>query len=129
MSGIQAVTEAEACDLSRTQILTYGLALRARKARRNGAVSTSGSDTQLLLICPGHLHRDDAPAAVRARLGIVAERVQVREVVPNRSKCLLLLEPVLRKINFTAGGSGHPLEHCCRYRLQLRLPRADHVNH
>src|ERR1044071_8159428 len=115
--------------LPRPHVLAYWLTLGTREARWDRSVSTACANTELLLIFRGHPHRDHAPAAVRICFWIIAERVQMGEVVAYRSERLLLLEPVLRKINFSTCRSGHTFKHCRRNWFKLGLPRADHINH
>src|SRR5579864_7481312 len=52
-------------------------------------------DVVLLQMLTHHFHCDGAPAPVGIRLRVVAERIEVREVVPNRGKGALFIFPVL----------------------------------
>ena len=71
---------------------------------------------------------DGAPAAVGIRLGVVAESVEVSQVVPDRSEGVMFVLPVAREIGLAAGGFAHSLEHGGGDGFLLRLPGADHVN-
>ncbi len=73
-------------------------------------------------------YRDRAPAAVGIRLWVVAQRIEMSQVVPDRGKRVLLILPVISKINFSAGGSGHALKYRIGDRFQVCLFGAYHVD-
>src|ERR1700689_904999 len=92
------------------------------------AVSRPGPPMILLQVLPYQLDGDGAPPGAGVRLRIVAERVEVRQVLLDKREGLLLIAPAAREIGLATRGLAHALEDGGRERLQLRLPGADHVD-
>ncbi len=82
----------------------------------------------VLHILAGKFYRDGPPAAIGIRLRIVAECIEVSQIVPDRSECVLFVLPVFRKIGFAAGCLAYPLKYSSRDGFLLRLTCADHVD-
>src|SRR5690349_18964986 len=74
------------------------------------------------------LHLDRPPAAVRIWLRVITQRIEMRQVVADRSESILLVSPRPRKVSFASGSGGHALKNGRRYRLELRLAGADHID-
>ena len=60
---------------------------------------------------------DSSPAQVRVGLRIIAERVQMSEIIPYRRKGAPLFFPILGEVCFASGGSGHAFKYRGRHRL------------
>src|SRR6185312_5100376 len=84
--------------------------LRRRGLRQDQPVTGPRADVVLLQVLPHQLHRDGPPAAVGIRLWIVAERVEMSEVVAYGFEGLLLILPVLGEVGLAAGRLAHALE-------------------
>src|SRR5215472_16341388 len=76
--------------------------LRQRRRRRSGGeacrlqpVSVSSPYVIVLHTLGGQLHIDGPPAPIRIRLRIIAQRIEVRQVVANRSERTLFIPPGL----------------------------------
>jgi hypothetical protein len=91
-------------------------------------ITIAGPYVVLLRAFAGQSHRDRAPAMIRVRLRIVAQRIKMGQIITDRSKGLFFVSPVAREIGFSAGSLRHALENDGRDRLELGLPRADHVD-
>src|SRR5579863_1627076 len=74
------------------------------------------------------LYCDRTPGGVRICLGIIGERIQMREIVPDGSERALLIFPALGKISFASRSRSHALKDGGRNRLQLRFLSADHID-
>src|SRR5271170_3319838 len=81
-----------------------------------------------LQVLTHELHCDRAPASVGIRLWVIAECVEVRQVIPDRTECLFFFSPALGKIGFTAGDLAYTFKDGSGNRFFLRFPRTDHVN-
>src|SRR5215467_4763451 len=111
----------------RLRVERRGLA-RGRKARRLQTISVASPHLVLAILFASELDSDRAPAGVRIRLRVVAQVVQMCEVVADGGKGAALVFPTLGKICFATGLCSHALENRSGYRLQLGFLRADHVD-
>ena len=92
------------------------------------AVAVACADVVPLHVFADEFDGDGAPAAIGIGLGIVAEGIEMAEVVADRGEGLFLVAPTLGEIGFAAGGCGHALEDGGGDGLESRFARADHVD-
>src|SRR3981189_3224287 len=74
------------------------------------AVSCASADAILLQVLAYELHADGAPATIRILRRVVADGVEVCEVVADGGECLLFVLPSLGKIGFASCGFAHAFE-------------------
>src|SRR4029077_5602682 len=99
-----------------------------RKTGRPRPISISRSYTEVFRFLAGQLHGNCAPAAIGIWLRIVAQGIEVREILPDGLESLLLFLPVLRKVGLAAGTRAHALEYRRIHGIFVRFPGADHID-
>ena len=91
-------------------------------------VAIARANVIALVLLVHEFHADGAPAAVGIRLGVVTQRIKMRQIIADRCEGILLVLPVSREIDFAAGGSGHALKYGVGNRLEVGFLRAHHVD-
>src|ERR1700722_17977350 len=92
------------------------------------AVASAGTHVVLLQVLSYQLDRDRAPAGAWVWLRIVAERVEMRQVLLDEGKSLLFVTPATGEIGLAPSRLAHALKDGGGDGLQLRFPGADHVD-
>jgi hypothetical protein len=82
----------------------------------------------VIFLSAGKPYTNRTPTAVWIREWVIAQRVEMIQVIADRRERLLLFVPILRELSFASGGGGHSLENGGRHGFELRLACADHVN-
>jgi SAM-dependent methyltransferase len=100
----------------------------AGEARWLRTVAVAGADLIFLQTVPDKFHANRAPSGVGIGFGIIAERVEMIEVIADRSKGLVLISPVLGEICFATGGGSHTVKDRRRNGLEPGFLCADHVD-
>src|SRR6185437_2857995 len=98
-----------------------------REPRRQRTITIARADV-ISVALPAKLHRNLPPSAIGIRAWIVADGIEMVQVVSYRIERLFFLAPVLRKVGFAPGIRSHSFKHGRRNRLELGVARADHVN-
>src|SRR5947208_16288793 len=75
-----------------------------RKPVRSGTISVPRPDVILLQAVAYELYFDAAASAIGIRLGIIAERIKMRQIFSDRGKRCLFIPPTLRKIGLADSG-------------------------
>ena len=101
------------------RLLEYGLVCLCGL---HEAVTGAGADVVFLQVLADELDVDGAPAVVGIGCGIVADGVEVGEVVADGGEGLLFVLPVFGEVGFAAGGFAHALEDSGGDGLGLGLP-------
>ncbi len=86
------------------------------------AVTGAGADVVFLQVFADQFDGDGAPAVVGIWGWVVADGVEVGEVVADGGEGLFLVAPVFGEVGFAAGGFGHALEDGGGDGLGLRRP-------
>src|ERR1700751_327923 len=73
-------------------------------------VSSTGAHVVLLQVLSYQLDGDRAPACAGVRLGVVAERVKVRQVLLDKCESLLFVAPIAGEIGLATGRLAHALK-------------------
>src|SRR5438045_9105546 len=90
----------------------------SREAVGSRPNSVARANVALLQAVADESHLNRAPAAIRIGLRVVADGIEMREIVSNGRKGLLFISPVLREIRFASGCRAHALENRGGHRLQ-----------
>src|SRR6266849_4295912 len=99
-----------------------------RKAVRPGTISVPRPDVILLQAFTCELHFNRAPSPIGIWFRIVAERVEMRQIVSDGGKRFLFIPPTLGKIGLAASGRAHTFKNGGRNGLKPRLGSAYHVD-
>src|SRR6266404_509793 len=81
-----------------------------RKAVRSGTISVPRPDVILLQAFTCQLHFNRAPSTIGIWFRIVAERVEMRQIVSDGGERLLFIPPTLGKIGLPASSRAHPFK-------------------
>src|SRR5882757_6832419 len=92
------------------------------------AIAVARSNVVFLGVGTNEFYVDGAPAAVGIGLGVVAEGIEMAQVVADGGEGFAFVAPAVGEIGFTAGGGGHAFEHDGGDRLEFRFAGADHVD-
>src|SRR5579862_6170520 len=76
----------------------------------NRPVPAARTDLVFLKFWIRQLHRDGSPAPIWILLRVIAQEVQMCQVLPDRSKCIALVLPCLGEIGLTARARRHAPE-------------------
>ena len=91
-------------------------------------IAVASADAILLHVFADELYVDGAPAVVGVRLRVVAEGVEMGEVIADGGEGLTLITPALGEVGFAAGGSAHAIEDGSGDGIFLGFAGADHVD-
>src|SRR5271169_3964848 len=85
------------------------------------AVAVASPHVTFLHALRSQSYGDAPPALVGVRLRIVAKRIEMSQIIPDRCKSSLFVCPALGEVSLTSRGRSHALKYSCRDWLQLRL--------
>src|SRR5207248_11676512 len=95
---------------------------------RKEPISAASADVILFQVFSDKFNIDSAPAVIKIRCWIVADRVKMSQIVAARRKGFFFVSPIFRKVGFATRRRAHAFKNCSRDRLEPSFSRTDHVD-
>src|SRR5579872_113514 len=103
------------CEPTRRSLLHPSIGIVGRHPYRHWAISIARPDVILLFV--HQFHSDRTPAAILIGARVIAQRIQVVQIVADRSERLFLFVPVFSEVGLASRRRGHSLKNRSRYRF------------